>query len=200
MIWRAKWYFNLQIVYNARIKHSLHMVTSSPRSNSNLSCCPVMFVHHNNTVPLVIDLTVPVKPVTEQRHVLLYQMYCCCGYLVTVRRFGVDSVQTWQVWISHHYNNGQCHGVCRFVMVIVYCFKSFTVIFFQKCSNFSEYPLYTEFPRRKGPNFGRVILRSNYTDITQNTDIQSSMFTEILAREKCVCLLSAYCTLSVTSY
>ena len=42
---------------------------------------------------------------------------------------------------------------------------------------------YTECPRRKGPNFGRVFLRSNYTDITQNTYIQSSMVTEILARE-----------------
>ena len=27
---------------------------------------------------------------------------------------------------------------------------------------------YTGCPRRKGPNFGRVFLRSNYTDITQN--------------------------------
>jgi len=38
-------------------------------------------------------------------------------------------------------------------------------------------------PRRKGPNFVRVFLRSNYTDITQNTYIQSSMVMEILARE-----------------
>jgi hypothetical protein len=42
---------------------------------------------------------------------------------------------------------------------------------------------YTGCPRRNGPKFGRVFLRSNYTDITQNTYIQSSMFTEILARE-----------------
>ena len=42
---------------------------------------------------------------------------------------------------------------------------------------------YTGCPRRKGPNFGRVFLRSNYNDITQNTYIQSSMVTEILARE-----------------
>ena len=42
---------------------------------------------------------------------------------------------------------------------------------------------YTGCPRRKGPNFGRVFLRSNYTDITQNTYIQSSMVTEIMARE-----------------
>jgi hypothetical protein len=49
-------------------------------------------------------------------------------------------------------------------------------------------------------NFGRVFLRSNYTDITQNTYIQSSMFTEILAREMWTTLVSAYCTLSVTLY
>jgi len=42
---------------------------------------------------------------------------------------------------------------------------------------------YTGCPRRKGPNFGRVFLRSDCTDITQNTYIQSSMVTEILARE-----------------
>jgi len=43
--------------------------------------------------------------------------------------------------------------------------------------------IYTGCPRRKGPNFGRVFLRSNYTDITENTYIQSSTVTEILARE-----------------
>ena len=38
--------------------------------------------------------------------------------------------------------------------------------------------------RRNGPHFGRVFLRSNYTDITQNTYIQSWTVTEILPREK----------------
>ena len=42
---------------------------------------------------------------------------------------------------------------------------------------------YTECNRRNGPDFGRVFLRSNYTDITQNTYIKSSMVTEIMARE-----------------
>ena len=32
---------------------------------------------------------------------------------------------------------------------------------------------YTEYPRRNVPNFGRVFLMLNYTDITQNTYIQS---------------------------
>ena len=38
--------------------------------------------------------------------------------------------------------------------------------------------------RRNGPDFGRVFLTSNYTDITQNTYIQSWTVTEILAGEK----------------
>jgi hypothetical protein len=46
-----------------------------------------------------------------------------------------------------------------------------------------EYRVYTGCPRRNGQYFGRVFLRSNYTDLTQNTYIQSSMVTEILARE-----------------
>ena len=33
--------------------------------------------------------------------------------------------------------------------------------------------IYTRCNRRNGPDFGRVFLRSNYTDITQNTYIQS---------------------------
>ena len=46
------------------------------------------------------------------------------------------------------------------------------------------YVWYTGCHRRKGPNFGRVFLMVNYTDITQNTYIQSWTVTEIMAREK----------------
>ena len=42
---------------------------------------------------------------------------------------------------------------------------------------------YTGCNRRNVPDFGRVFIRSYYTDITQNTYIQSSMVTKILARE-----------------
>ena len=38
-------------------------------------------------------------------------------------------------------------------------------------------------PRRNVPYFGRVFLMLNYTDITQNTYIQSWTVTEIMARE-----------------
>ena len=67
--------------------------------------------------------------------------------------------------------------------------------------NKSENLLYTGCNRRNGPDFGRVFLRSNYTDITQNTYIQCSMVREILAIEKCGllwCLLTVLITL--TSY
>ena len=45
--------------------------------------------------------------------------------------------------------------------------------------------IYTECHRRNGQNFGRVFFMLNYTDITQNTYIQSWTVTEIMAREKC---------------
>jgi len=35
------------------------------------------------------------------------------------------------------------------------------------------------------PDFGRVFLMLKYTDITQNTYVQSSTVTEIITREKC---------------
>ena len=44
---------------------------------------------------------------------------------------------------------------------------------------------YTGCRRRNGQNFGRVFLMLNYTDITQNTYIQSWTVTEIMALEKC---------------
>ena len=44
--------------------------------------------------------------------------------------------------------------------------------------------VYTGCPRRNVPNFGRVFLMLNYTDITQNTYIQSWTVTEIMAIEK----------------
>ena len=40
-------------------------------------------------------------------------------------------------------------------------------------------------PRRNVPLFGRVFLMLKYTDITQNTYVQSWTVTEIMAREKC---------------
>ena len=44
---------------------------------------------------------------------------------------------------------------------------------------------YTGCNRRNGPDFGRVFLMLNYTDLTQNNYIQSWTVTEIMAIEMC---------------
>jgi hypothetical protein len=45
--------------------------------------------------------------------------------------------------------------------------------------------IYTGCPRRNVSDFGRVFLMLKYTDITQNTYVQSWTVTEIMVREKC---------------
>ena len=59
------------------------------------------------------------------------------------------------------------------------CVRSIT----QSCSVYIS--IYTGCPRWNVPEFGRVFFMLNYTDITQNTCIQSWTVTEIMAREKC---------------
>ena len=44
-------------------------------------------------------------------------------------------------------------------------------------------PVYTGCPMRNVSDFGRVFLMLKYTDITQNTYVQSRTVTEIMARE-----------------
>jgi len=61
-----------------------------------------------------------------------------------------------------------CTGLCgmkskeKLEVVFLQCYKLHTYIY-----------VYTGCPRRKGRNFGRVFLMLKYTDITQNTYIQS---------------------------
>ena len=59
-----------------------------------------------------------------------------------------------------------------------------------KCNNVIKFyryntVLYTECPRRNVPDFGRVFLMLKYTNITQNTYVQSWTVTKIMSREKC---------------
>ena len=56
--------------------------------------------------------------------------------------------------------------------------------------------IYTGCPRRNVPDFRRVFHMLKYTDITQNTSVQSGTVTEIMAREKCG-LLAGPCTVPV---
>ena len=67
--------------------------------------------------------------------------------------------------------------VCMYVFMYVYlylciCVCVYVCIYVYVCMCVRMY-VYTGCPRRKGQNFGRVFLRLNYTDITQNTYIQS---------------------------
>jgi len=54
--------------------------------------------------------------------------------------------------------------------------------------------LYTGCHRRKGPNFGRVFLMLNYTDITQNTYPKLSGYGDNGQRKVWTSCISAYCT------
>ena len=49
----------------------------------------------------------------------------------------------------------------------------------------NSYDTYTVCPKRNVKYFGRVFLMLNYTDITQNTYVQSWTVMEIMATEKC---------------
>ena len=95
---------------------------------------------------------------------------------------------------SHCYRQNHC-AECTFRLSVVLWHVSPMLFGVERCLLLSSWT-YTGCPRRNVPDFGRVFLRSNYTDITQNTCIQSSMVTEILAREKCGllwCLRSILC-------
>jgi len=75
-----------------------------------------------------------------------------------------------------------------YIYLFIYLFR-FSTCFEQPCAHHQESQLYqyiicyTGCPRRNVPDFGRVFLMLNYTDITQNTYIQSWRVTEIMARE-----------------
>ena len=64
--------------------------------------------------------------------------------------------------------------------LLLFCYCSYT---WDEWIIIAVFSLYTGCHRRKGPNFGRVFLMLNYTDITQNTYIQSWTVTETMARE-----------------
>ena len=89
----------------------------------------------------------------------------------------------WELWRTWKYH----------VIIIPMEYRSHRAV-----SHALSHIIYTGFPRRNLPDFGRVFFMLNYTDITQNTYIRSWTITEIMAREKCGPLAgSTYCTYSV---
>ena len=66
-----------------------------------------------------------------------------------------------------------------------YCFFTDTIIYIYIYTYIYIY-IYAGCPRRNVRDFGKVFLMLNYTDVTQNTYIQSWTVTEIMAIEKCL--------------
>ena len=100
---------------------------------------------------------------------------------------GFDSVWMPMVATSntHIESKIQGHLSYQFCFCINNSSYDYRVIFFMsKCVYiFLDHSVYTGCPRRNVPDFGRVFLMLKYTDITQNTYVQSWTVTEIMARE-----------------
>ena len=60
---------------------------------------------------------------------------------------------------------------CEIDISVINFLMQFIYIYIQYIQG--KHPVYTGCPRKNGQNFGRVFLMLNYTDITQNTYIQS---------------------------
>jgi hypothetical protein len=154
--------------------------------------------------------------------ICVYCLLASSTIYMYVHYMDIQSSVRFPSWITHCSNtHSRLECVVQFTLIIIEfeCFiknipypftHTYICLYHILCCRFGLYiqnlnnnhyqitvtPAYTECPRRKGPNFGRVFLRSNYTEITQNTYIQSSRVTEILAREKCGllwCLRTVLC-------
>ena len=78
--------------------------------------------------------------------------------------------------------------MCVYMYVCMYYLRMYVRTYI--CMYLSTYVCiyvggYTGCPRRNVPDFGRVFLMLKYTDITQNTYVQSWTVTEIMAIERC---------------
>jgi len=107
------------------------------------------------------------------------QRSCLKAVFKTVWHIPVLSAQWINSWWWEEELPETCRVSCRSKFVKLVHLVGFIIkkIDGPVCTN------YTGCHRRKGPNFGRVFLMLNYTDITQNTYIQSWTVTEIMARE-----------------
>ena len=102
----------------------------------------------------------------------------------------LDPLKFWHLWKWHHIPENSNH-----ILLTLWCWAhnmassvwlhpwSCVTDIFHAVWTYSNLLEYTGCHRRNGPNFGTVFLMLNYTDITQNTYIQSWMVTEIMARE-----------------
>jgi hypothetical protein len=79
-------------------------------------------------------------------------------------------------------------SISRLYFSFLVSFFLLVYFYFNACQNTSSARALCKYigcPRRNVPDFQRMFLMLKYTDITQNTCIQSWTVTEIMAREKC---------------
>ena len=98
----------------------------------------------------------------------LWERFVCLGLVITLADLRLDVQILVYLHIIHLLKSSTC-----FEHYPAHLQEVYFVIVYKGC------------PRRKGQNIGRVFLMLKYTDITQNTYIQSWTVTEIMAREKC---------------
>ena len=129
------------------------------------------------------------------------RLYChlsitSCSFIVYVVFFDGIGMSSF-VCCAYHLHNVLWHIACPLLikcwaMLIYCCCSSVQEVFWvpglelSSCLYVYVYIyiyIYTGCPRRIVPDFGRVFLMLKYTDITQNTYVQSWTFTEIMARE-----------------
>jgi len=106
--------------------------------------------------------------------------------------------QDWSVYIlatqRRHWELIQCWDIVQKIEQRADSIaKVRSIVYHISVSGITGSVIYTGCPRRKGQNFRRVFLMLKYTDITQNTYIQSWTVMEIMAREECG-LLAGLCT------
>jgi hypothetical protein len=84
----------------------------------------------------------------------------------------------YECWVG----NFKCHGTLPSVLTEK---RAGSALILQNLYIINIVTEYTGCPRTNVTDFGRVFLMLKYTDITQNTYIQTWTVTEIMAREKC---------------
>ena len=101
--------------------------------------------------------------------------------------FSIMPLQWFHQLLSRYQNQNLSCSCCYFLTKIFKLLNAFLSDLLQIWVLNTVSPsfiyIYTRCPRRNVPNFGRVFLRLKYTNITQNTYIQSWTVTEIMAGE-----------------
>ena len=127
-------------------------------------------------------------------HVILKEIHIQSGpkkciHSLLINIFGINfnkiSVSGWEFNIIYNSRT----SLISILLLYKYSSYDYVVIFFMsKCVYISladPVYIYTGCNRRNVRDLGRVFLMLNYTDITQNTYIQSWTVTEIMAIEMC---------------